>query len=119
MADEYIKREDALKAICSDCLVQTDKHRCCSLPCIEYERVKKIPAADVVPTPKWRSVVEAPPTRVGDDGYTGYLVYSDGYIQTADYTIDGFDDVPYFHVNGEYEPNVTHWMPLPRPPLED
>ena len=70
-------------------------------------------------TTRWIPVTETPPLKVGDDGYNGYLVYSDGYYQVADYTVDKFDNVPYFHVNGEYEPGVTHWMLLPEPPKEE
>lgn len=61
--------------------------------------------------PKWISVKELPAKNVCDDGYTGYLVFSDGYIKVADYTCG-------FYVEGEYDPNVTHYMPLPKPPKE-
>lgn len=66
----------------------------------------------------WISVKETPKLKVGDDGYNGYLVYADGYYQVADYSTDKFDNLEYFCVHGEYEPNVTHWMPLPEPPKE-
>lgn len=68
---------------------------------------------------RWIPVTEEPPLKVGDDGYNGYLVYANGYYEVADYTTDKFDNVPYFHVNGEYEPDVTHWMPLPPAPKEE
>ena len=68
--------------------------------------------------PRWIPVTETPPRKVGDDGYNGYLVYANGYYEVADYTTDKFDNVPYFHVDGEYEPDVTHWMQLPQPPKE-
>ena len=67
----------------------------------------------------WIPVTEQPPLKVGDDGYNGYLVYANGYYEIADYTIDKLDVVPYFHVDGEYETDVTHWMPLPEPPKEE
>lgn len=67
----------------------------------------------------WIPVTEEPPLKVGDDGYNGYLVYANGYYEVADYTTDKFDNAPYFHVNGEYEPNVTHYMQLPKPPKEE
>lgn len=75
--------------------------------CETIERMKK---------PRWIPVAETPPLKVGDDGYNGYLVYANGYYEVADYTTDKLDNVPYFHVDGEYEPNATHWMPLPTPP---
>lgn len=68
---------------------------------------------------RWIPVTEEPPLKVGDDGYNGYLVYANGYYEVADYTTDKFDNVPYFHVNGEYEPDVTNYMPLPEPPKEE
>lgn len=67
---------------------------------------------------EWIPATEKPPLKVGDDGYNGYLVYANGYYAVADYTTDKFDNVPCFHVNGEYEPDVTHYMPLPEPPKE-
>lgn len=67
----------------------------------------------------WHPVTEAPRYKVGDEGYNGYLVYANGYYEVADYTTEKFDNVPYFHVDGEYEPDVTHWMPLPQPPKEN
>ena len=70
-------------------------------------------------TTQWIPVTEEPPLKVGDDGYNGYLVYANGYYEVADYTTDKFDNVLYFHVNGEYEPDVTHYMPLPEPPKEE
>jgi hypothetical protein len=69
--------------------------------------------------PLWIPVTDEPPLKVGDDGYNGYLVYANGYYEVADYTTDKFDNVPYFHVDGEYEPDVTHYMPLPEPPKEE
>lgn len=69
--------------------------------------------------PRWIPVTEKPPLKVGDDGYNGYLVYANGYYEVADYTTDKFDNAPYFHVDGEYEPDVTHYMPLPEPPKEE
>lgn len=69
--------------------------------------------------PRWIPATEEPPLKVGDDGYNGYLVYANGYYEVADYTVDKFDNVPYFHVDGEYEYGVTHYMPLPEPPEEE
>ena len=69
--------------------------------------------------PRWIPVTEEPPLKVGDDGYNGYLVYTNGYYEVADYMTDKFDNVPYFYVNLEYEPDVTHYIPLPEPPKEE
>lgn len=64
----------------------------------------------------FHSIKDLPPYRVGDKKYTGYLVVSDGYFAVADYTKDEFDLTPSFHVDGEYDPSVTHWMMLPKMP---
>lgn len=67
----------------------------------------------------WISVEDAlPKKKVGDEGYNGYLVLSDGEYQIADFTHDKYMQTAYeFHVDGEYDPNITHWMELP--PKED
>ena len=68
----------------------------------------------------WHPVTEPPRYKAGDEEeYKGYLVYANGYYEVADYTTEKFDNTPYFHVDGEYEPDVTHWMPLPEPPKEE
>ena len=65
--------------------------------------------------PHWISAEERlPKKKVGDEGYVGYLVLSDGEHQIADFTNDKYMQTAYeFHVDGEYDPNVTHWMELP------
>ena len=65
--------------------------------------------------PHWISVEERlPEKKVGDEGYVGYLVLSDGEYQIADFTHDKYMQIAYeFHVDGEYDPNITHWMELP------
>jgi hypothetical protein len=68
---------------------------------------------------RWIPVTGEPPLEVGDDGYNGYLVYVNGYYAIADYAKDKYDNVPYFHVDGEIEPDVTHYIPLPPPPKEE
>lgn len=66
---------------------------------------------------EWYSVEETPPFVVGDEEYTGYLVYTNGYIQVADYSADKYSPGIYeFHIDGEYDPYVTHWMILPAAP---
>lgn len=63
------------------------------------------------------SVLEAPPYKVGDKEYTGYLVLTNGYWAIADYTKDTYDLTYIFHVDGEYDPCVSHWMCLPTKPV--
>ena len=123
MYDELIKRlRDSEHEIdCSLC-----DRDCCYPDGKVHGKCIIIEAADAIEvlskkenTTHWIPVTEEPPLKVGDDGYNGYLVYANGYYEVADYTTDKFDNVPYFHVNGEYEPDVTHWMPLPEPPKEE
>jgi len=87
--------------------------------CLDVLMEDTADAIEELSKPRWIPVTEEPPLKVGDDGYNGYLVYANGYYEVADYTIDKFDNAPYFHVNGEYEPTVTHFMPLPEPPKEE
>ncbi len=68
---------------------------------------------------RWISVEETPPKKVGDDGYTGYLVYANGYYEIADYAPEKLFGIYEFHVDGEYEPNIVAFMPLPEPPKEE
>ena len=58
-------------------------------------------------------ISEKPPVKVGEAGYTGYAVISNGFWFIADYTYDKYGSGPEFHVDGEYDPDVTHWMLLP------
>ena len=70
------------------------------------------------------SVDEDPPFKVGDQGYTGYLVIvgddDHRYYAIADYTnTDKYfvnTNLPEFHVDGEFEPGVRYWMCLPKMP---
>ena len=70
--------------------------------------------------PHWISVEERlPKKKVGGKGYVGYLVLSDGEYQIADFTHDKYMQTAYeFHVDGEYDPNITHWMELPPKEVE-
>ena len=47
---EYIEREAVLKCICSGCFEGDMKgNGFCGLPCDDYQRISKLPAADVAP----------------------------------------------------------------------
>ena len=70
--------------------------------------------------PHWIPVTEAPTLKIGDEGYPGYLViYRNGCYDVADYAIGRFDNEPRFRVFDDYEPDITHYMPLPEPPKEN
>lgn len=51
MADEYIKREDGLNAMCAICMPfpATTHKKCDMAKCAEYCAVARVPAADVAP----------------------------------------------------------------------
>lgn len=68
-----------------------------------------------VQVPKWISVEDRLPEKIA----TGCLVYADGWTQVADWTHDKYGNDWWFYVDGEYDPEITHWMPLPEPPKED
>lgn len=75
-------------------------------------------AIEALERDRWISVKDATPKMAGEEGYTGYLVYSNGYMQVADYVSDGYG-VGEFHIDGEYDPDVIAFMPLPEPPKEE
>ena len=102
---------------CEACLCGGEESKCDFYEDKREKATLKITNGDYMP--RWIPVTETPPRKVGDDGYNGYLVYANGYYKVSDYTTDKFDNVPYFHVDGEYEPDVTHYMPLPEPPKEE
>ena len=99
--------EESYYPCCVDCFSRTHRQAA--------DAIEQLQAL----VPRWIPVTEEPPLKVGDEGYNGYLVYANGYYEVADYTTDKFDNVPSFHVNGEYEPDVTHYMPIPTPPKEE
>lgn len=74
MADEYIEREAALKSVCYDCSLN-ENNPFCGIACADYERIKSIPAADVVPVRHGRWM----PHRL-DDGYTTWTCSDCGTV---------------------------------------
>lgn len=69
MAD-CIRREDALESICSDCMEHGERGTFCGIPCVEYERIMTIPAADVRPVVRgWWVHGEYGPYCSNCDGY--------------------------------------------------
>ena len=63
--------------------------------------------------PRWISVEE----RLPEEGVRSVcLIYADGYTCVAEWSHDRRGDDWWFYVSGEYDPEVTHWMPLPQPP---
>lgn len=108
------------KADCTECAVAgcpgPQKFLMEAADAIE-ELSRRLEQALYMPLPRWISVKEAPALKVGDEGYPGYLVVdANGYYDVADYTVDRLGNGPSFYVDGEYEPDITHYMPLPEPP---
>ena len=102
---DYISKEDALGSICIDCSAQRDCRP--GERCVDYMRIKAIPAADVLESPRWISVKERLPEEQQD-----VLVYLKRGGCAVDYFIPSRND------KWGYK-DVTHWMPLPTPPKED
>lgn len=75
--------------------------------------VKRMPTLDHAP--KWISVKDDLPALV----CMPCLIYADGCTNVADWSHDKYSDDWWFYVDGEYDPEVTHWMPLPEPPKEE
>lgn len=89
--------------------------------------LKDIPAADVVPAPRWISVTERLP-----ELYQNVLVhyYNPHCVEPHNYAVafrqNGLDEsIPGKHIwHVDSSPleldgsDVTHWMPLPEPPKE-
>lgn len=76
-------------------------------------------AADVIEelisrVPKWISVKE----RLPQKGEVVIIVDENGYFSVAEMAVGRLfnEQSPWFYVNGEYEPCVEYWMPLPMPP---
>ena len=46
---DYIKREDAIDAVCGDCPYNCSEAPKEKHPCMEYKELMKIPSADVAP----------------------------------------------------------------------
>lgn len=118
--DDFISRKDLMKKIAHHTVHD-------SMSYVTFERatvyemvkgdmfglVKDAPA--VASMPRWISVEDDLPAAV----ITPCLVYFDGDTYIADWSHDKYDNDWWFYVEGEYEPLVTHWMPLPEPPKEE
>lgn len=107
---DYIKREDALKAIEWTWAGKA-----------AFDALKELPAADVVERNRWIPATERlpKPNAVDEYGFAkGYLVKTDRHVMmhTARYTGE------WWILWGKAEvitDTVTHWMPLPEPPKEE
>ena len=100
------------KKTCGDCIHEYacamwnvgSLHNTDASNCVNHEKFD-----DIAQIGWHNAVLEKPTVCVGDKGYTGYLVFVNGYYEVADYNGE-------FHVDGEYEPCVAFWMQIPRAP---
>ena len=102
---------DAVK--CEQCPYQPE----CDLPfgdIVEADALALIQQLEAQ-VPKWVSVKE----RLPEKTITACLTYADGRAQVADWTHDKWGWDWWFYVDGEYDPEITHWMPLPEQPKEN
>lgn len=117
--DEYIKRQAALDALQAPEIFNINPRH--------IELIKNIPAADVAPV-GWISVKDKLPEPEQDvlviaHGWSGRLLYIGSYqrmkaetswltgvtSKASDWSLWGWSYLR--------EPEVTHWMPLPEPPM--
>lgn len=117
--DEYIKRQAALDALQAPEIFNINPRH--------IELIKNIPAADVAPA-GWISVKDKLPEPEQDvlviaHGWSGRLLYIGSYqrmeaetswltgvtSKASDWSLWGWSYLR--------EPEVTHWMPLPEPPM--
>ena len=125
MATEYILREAAKRAFCIH-MGFTSKRAAIAADCI----FDNIPAADVVPAPRWIPVEEQMPAldtevlvfAVGlpEWGFEGKTATAIAYRFTYRFWSGGKGheqwSTPWEHFHKDYK--ITHWMPLPEPPKE-
>ncbi len=81
MVEEYIPRRAALNSVCEDCSAQNDCRK--NERCVDYERIKSIPAADVFPVVRCRECIH------------GRFKHQDMYECLHDADIDEETGVPY------------------------
>lgn len=73
---EYIDREAALACVCEDCSGQNG----CNVPCVDYVRIKSLPAVDVV------EVVRCKECKYGEkDGNEMYCLFDGASWHESDY----------------------------------
>lgn len=112
--EELSRVADAIPHVCECCIgCEVETGGCDRAFVLSPKR-----AREYLSKPRWIPATKAPALKVGDEGYPGYLVYANGYYDVADYAVDRLGNGPSFHVDGEYEPYITHYMPLPEPPKE-
>lgn len=100
MSGDYISRDAALTVLDWDCASQD-----------ALNAIKAIPAADVVERPRWIPVTERLP------GREWVLCKCRAKIHEVLSLRDGYwyHDPQHQYMSGF----VTHWMPLPEPPMEE
>lgn len=114
---DYINRDAAIRA-----LEVSNVHR--GIISALQENLRDIPAADVMVRPCWVSVRERLPEIMATVIVTGRMKYDweKGYIRFVDVAQHNGDG-DYCFFNDWYEGQdvfeVTHWMPLPDPPVEE
>lgn len=114
---DYISREAAIEKIrvaagCAECDGKSGVICCCDF-CDIYNAIrliKSLPTADVEPVRRWIPCSERMPERPGD-----YQVCTKNEYY-------GTKNVAKRYFNGDCWSgrwtNITHWMPLPKPPKE-
>lgn len=108
---EYIEREAAMNA-CKEAKITGLPQWNSGVEHAE-ERIKKIPAADVVERPGWIPVTE----RLPDIGSNCLISPVSGCVAEGQFDGDGWTQ---YRWSAKLDKDtITHWMPLPEPPKEE
>lgn len=107
--DEYISREETVKAFCEKCKGYYDGH-CIHRGECDVDVIKTAPAADVQPVDRWISVKERFPD---EDGW--YLVCKHNRVRVAEWCKDCWYNESDLPID---DCTITYWKPLPEPPKD-
>lgn len=119
MSEEYIPKDAAIKEIYRfDGVIDDD------MEWRLHYALKKLPAADVVERPRWIPVTERlPEERINPNTRDFEYVLCTtiwGDVRPFKYgTPIGSKDAHFWNGEGYVDAYVTHWMPLPEPPMEE
>lgn len=128
--DDYISREAAVTEVCDRGKFYKKIHDrfggtsdICAAAHFEIsELIMRLPAADVEPVRRWNPCSDRLPETDGPylvvNKATGWIgVYN--FSRVKNFLYFGPQENAWWRENGDWYPqsdNVTHWMPLPKPP---
>ena len=130
METRYISLEEAIETeerMCRGCPINRTSCDKCAVTTFARQ-LREIPAADVVPAPRWIPVKERLPTEeeklylcFAKGGYQRICLWTDDIFGLCSvlgsYKNTGAEWGWSVHTKPRYD-EITHWMPLPEPPKE-